>query len=350
MQSDDLTWDVLRNVHCSYKHNAKTQQFCRNVYNLTGLCNRQSCPLANSQYATVREEKGKYVLYMKVVERSHFPKRLWERIELPRNMTEAVKIIDEQLIYWPEFIRQKCKARLLPRNMTEAVKIIDEQLIYWPEFIRQKCKARLVRIHQVLIRMRRMALRPHYKIIPLARKIEKRERLREGKALIAARLDNAIEKELLNRLKEGIYGDIYNFNQKAFENVLNQQEEVEMEEETGAERERQFVEDFEESDEEDNEDIEDGGYTFDADSETDEEEEESDEEEAEEPAAVIPDDDEDEDMEEVAPPQKKVRFASEPKKTKATKTKKRRGPRIEIEYEQEAAAKKKKKKQKLRST
>ena len=44
-----------------------TQNFCRNEYNLTGFCNRQSCPLANSRYATVREKEGEWTRWYEMV-------------------------------------------------------------------------------------------------------------------------------------------------------------------------------------------------------------------------------------------------------------------------------------------
>lgn len=53
------------------------------------------------------------------------------------------------------------------------------------------------------------------------RKAERRDRNREVRAQQVARLESTIEQELIERLKTGVYGDIYNVNQQAFQGALN---------------------------------------------------------------------------------------------------------------------------------
>ncbi|KAI9865045.1 MAG: hypothetical protein M1824_004143 [Vezdaea acicularis] len=224
MSSDEIVWQVINQQFCAFKlKTTKEKNFCRNEYNVTGLCNRQSCPLANSRYATIRSHPGSSTLYlyMKTIERSHMPSKLWERIKLNQNYAKALEQIDERLIYWPKFLIHKCKQRL-------------------------------TRLTQVAIRMRRLAReeeRLGEKLVPkLAPKLRRKEETRERKAEAAAKVERAIERELIERLRSGAYGD----------NPLNVEENIWKKVLKGLERQGEGVrdEDLDDGIEEEEEEIE----------------------------------------------------------------------------------------------
>ncbi|KAH8893719.1 Mak16-domain-containing protein [Thozetella sp. PMI_491] len=239
--------------------------------------NRPLLQLANSKYATIRSDAktGVIYLYMKTPERSHMPSKLWEK-------------------------------RKLSSNYSKALDQIDELLLYWPSHMIHRCKQRLTRLTQVAIRMRRIAkeeARLGEKLVPkMAPKVRRREETRERKALGAAKIEKNIERELLERLRSGAYGDQpLNVSENIWKKVLNAMEkegeatrdknrdkgiededeeaEEELEEEDEDEAEVEYVSDLEESDE-DLEDLEDWLESDEDDEDNDESEEDGSDAEA----------------------------------------------------------------------
>ncbi|MCJ1259205.1 hypothetical protein MMC24_007041 [Lignoscripta atroalba] len=331
MASDEIVWSVINQQFCSFKlKTTKHQNFCRNEYNVTGFCNRQSCPLANSRYATIRSnpETGTLYLYMKTIERAHMPSKLWERIKLSQNYAKALEQIDGRLIYWPKFLIHKCKQRL-------------------------------TRLTQVAIRTRRLVKeeeRLGEKVVPkLAPKVRRREETRERKAEAAAKVERAIERELIERLRSGAYGDRpINVEEGVWKKVLRGLERggegvrdedlddgVEIEEENEEEREMEeeglgnieYVSDVEGEEESDLGDLEEwlGGESGEEDgASVDDDDDEDDEDSASS----------DEDSDEQDPKTKNPTAGTKRKRSAAPpppKPKKKKGPRMEIEYEEEIA-------------
>ncbi len=198
------------------------------------MCSRQACPLANSKYSTIIEEKGVCYLYQKTIKRAHLPSRLWEKIKLPKNYKKALEIIDRELEFDSKFQMHNCKKRL-------------------------------TKLHQMIIRRRRLRLNQIEQYEPIKTKFERREKHREQKAERAANLEISIEKELLNRLKEGVYPkEIYNIDQEAFEKAIKEREieedkeyEVDVESDDGEEEEEEVEREFVEADLDDIDDLED---------------------------------------------------------------------------------------------
>lgn len=111
---------------------------------------------------------------------------------------------------------------------------IDEKLQYWNKFVVHKCKQRLTKLTEMLRRMRRLKIRGSMQFATIRQKTERRDLVRLDKAEQRANVETTIEKELLDRLKLGTYGELYddlvNLNRKAF-SKLQEEEGAEAESE-----------------------------------------------------------------------------------------------------------------------
>lgn len=193
--ADVMIWNVLENANCSFRSKAVDKKFCRHCDNVTGVCDRKSCPLANSQYATTRLVAGKLYLETKTAERAHMPNKLWDKIELPEDILKGMDMIQEELVN------------------------------YYDDWIIEKCKQRYVRLVETLNNMRAMRKAPKVKELPIKKRIERRNAAREERALSVAHVAHHVKEELLKRLNEGVYGEIYNLEEDEFNEALDEYEQ-----------------------------------------------------------------------------------------------------------------------------
>lgn len=246
----------------------------------------------------------------------------------------------------------------LSSNYTKALDQIDDRLKYWPKFLLHKCKQRLTRLTQVRVRMQRLAKEEERlgetTVARLAPKIRRREQTRERKAEAAAKIERAIERELVERLRSGAYGEQpLNVDENVWKKVmrglerggelevdedLDEGEMMSDEEEYENEYEREGDEelsdgveyvsgsDIDESDDEGIEDLEDWLGSEEEGKGSDDDDEDED------------DDDEDDDEDDSAALKKKMADLKRKRPQAPAKPRKKggKGP-IEIEYEREPA-------------
>ena len=178
--NQDLIWIIIgKKKFCCFKYNfLPNKNFCRNKFNLTGFCSKQSCPLANSQYATIIEKNGFLLLYLKTSLNNNFPSKTWKKI-------------------------------LLSRNFIKAIQQIDSYLALWPKFFINKVKLRITKLNQIFIRTKIKNINFEKKYVSAfnSKKISEREQF---KLIQRVKIEKIIEHELLNRLHMGIYGENYN--------------------------------------------------------------------------------------------------------------------------------------------
>jgi len=179
-ENNDLVWDIIgENQFCCFKKKTIVKNFCKHEFNITGLCSRQSCPLANSKYATIIQQEGIFFLVQKDEKNLNFPNKIWKKIALSRNFGKAIQEINLNLAFWPKFF------------------------LYF-------AKLKLTRLTQIFLRFRINELKKTKEFF-LHKKSILFHKKNIGENFRKLEIEKSIEIELLNRLNLGVYGRLYSF-------------------------------------------------------------------------------------------------------------------------------------------
>ncbi|CAK9109444.1 unnamed protein product [Durusdinium trenchii] len=170
MAFDEALWQSLQQCKFRTVKEAPSESWCCHEYNATGLCNRSSCPLANSHYATVVKDGAHYCLCQKT------PTTSWTTVKLCKSLAAAPRRLDQLLEASPEVLaRAHVRLRSLQRaHGSEA--LVGEAGGHEP--------------------LRKVAVN---------KKADKRENKSERKAEETAKVESSVGQELLRRLRQGLY-------------------------------------------------------------------------------------------------------------------------------------------------
>ena len=136
----------------------ETESFCRNPYNLTGICIWLSAvfSVVVCCYSEVLN------LCMKSIERAHIPMNLWERIKLPRNWVETELLERLKNGIYPD-IRYRELEFLVPddeKNLKEGCSFffclsspsnIDAASLYWYLFTKLNLRNQILNMLKAMV-------------------------------------------------------------------------------------------------------------------------------------------------------------------------------------------------------
>lgn len=181
--------------------------------------------------------KGVLYLYMKTIERAHTPAHMWERVKLSNNYSKAL----EQVCSGPKINRQldtnpcrtdRQRVNILAKLHNPQMQTAYHQNYPIPHQDASHEAATTVRTsHRITIILIANSFTRHRpKLIGVKKKLDRREAVRERKALSAAHLERSIEKELIERLKSKAYGDApLNVNETVWQAILDREKKSQKE-------------------------------------------------------------------------------------------------------------------------